>query len=51
MMLPLPSEALWNWAVKAKEALSGREDSLSDAPAATNQPARTRVPVVVAQDI
>jgi len=25
MMLPLPSEALWNWAVKAKQALSGAE--------------------------
>ncbi len=25
MMLPLPSEALWNWAVKAKKALSGAD--------------------------
>jgi putative photosynthetic complex assembly protein 2 len=51
MMLPLPSEALWNWAVKAKEVLSGREDSLSDTPAATQQPARARAPVVAGQDI
>ena len=53
MMLPLPSEALWNWAVKAKKALSGSEHEgvLPDAPEATHQPATARVPVVAGQDI
>ena len=53
MMLPLPSEALWNWAVKAKKALSGpeREEMLPVAVEATNQPARTRVSAAAGQDI
>jgi putative photosynthetic complex assembly protein 2 len=53
MMLPLPSEALWNWAVKAKKALSGaeHEEVLPDALAATHQPARARIPAVAGQDI
>ena len=53
MMLPLPSEALWNWAVQAKKALSGaeHEEVLPDALAATHQPARARIPAVAGQDI
>ena len=53
MMLPLPAEALWNWAVKAKKALSGaeHEEVLPDAPEAIHQPARARVPAVAGQDI
>jgi putative photosynthetic complex assembly protein 2 len=53
MMLPLPTEALWNWAVKAKKALSGpgEEEMLPVAVEATAQPARAQVPAVAGEDI
>ncbi len=60
LVLPIPAEALWNWSVKARKALSGPEHeefhanlqpnlhpSLLDAP----NPAPARVPVAAAQDI
>ncbi len=58
LVLPIPAEALWNWAVKARKALTGLEHeelpanvhahaNLLEAP----QPAPARVPVVAGQDI
>ncbi len=53
MMLPIPAEALWNWAVEAKKALSGseQEELAPDAREAVPQPAGARVPAVAGQDI
>jgi putative photosynthetic complex assembly protein 2 len=51
LVLPIPAEALWNWSVKARKALSGPEhEELPDTLEAP-QPAPTRVPAVAGQDI
>ena len=52
MMLPIPSEALWNWSVKAKKTLSGPEhEEVLPALEPAYQPSRPRVPAVAGQDI
>ena len=52
LVLPIPAEALWNWSVKARTALSGpeHEESLPDTREAP-QPSPARVPAVAGQDI
>ena len=52
LVLPIPAEALWNWSVKARKALTGpeHEDVLPDV---REEPKAVpaRVPVAAAQDI
>ena len=46
LVLPIPAEALWNWSVKARKALTGPEQLEDD-----EEPQTARVPVAAAQDI
>ena len=52
LVLPIPAEALWNWSVKARKALTGpeHEELLADT-REEPEPAPARVPVVAGQDI
>ncbi len=52
LVLPIPAEALWNWSVKAKNALTGPEhEDLQPDTREAPQTAAARVPVTAAQDI
>jgi putative photosynthetic complex assembly protein 2 len=56
LVLPIPAETLWNWAVKARKALTGTEHEELHANVHANlleapKPAPARVPVAAGQDI
>ena len=52
LVLPIPAEALWNWSVKARKALTGPEhEELLPDMREEPKAAPARVPVAAAQDI
>ena len=52
LVLPIPAEALWNWSVKARKALTGPEhEELRPDTLEAPQAAPARVPVAAGQDI
>jgi hypothetical protein len=52
LVLPIPAEALWNWSVKARKALTGPENE-EPMPDTREEPQSSpaRVPAVAGQDI